>query len=83
MLAATQPIRNILGATRGRRSPAPPAIALVGLLGMLIGEQVVPLAKRAIHGEAVSAVWFKHECAPKITGVAPQTAPRDNSGEPT
>ena len=24
------------------RSPAPPAIALIGLLGMLIGEQIVP-----------------------------------------
>ncbi len=27
------------------RSPAPPAIALVGLLGILLGEQVVPLLK--------------------------------------
>jgi len=65
------------------RSPAPPAIALVGLLGMLIGEQVVPLAKRVIHGEPVSAAWFGHECAPKITGVPPKVAaapetPRDN-----
>ena len=28
------------------RSPAPPVIALVGLLGILIGEQLPPLAKR-------------------------------------
>ena len=28
------------------RSPAPPVIALLGLLGMLIGEQAVPLAHR-------------------------------------
>ena len=28
------------------RSPAPPVIALVGLLGMLAGEQIVPLAGR-------------------------------------
>lgn len=28
----------------GVRSPAPPAIALVGLLGILLGEQIVPLA---------------------------------------
>jgi XapX domain-containing protein len=27
------------------RSPAPPAIALLGLLGMLAGEQIVPIAK--------------------------------------
>lgn len=32
------------------RSPAPPAIALIGLLGMLIGEQIVPLAKRLLDG---------------------------------
>ena len=30
------------------RSPAPPAIALIGLLGMLIGEQMFPLAMRHI-----------------------------------
>lgn len=28
------------------RSPAPPVIALVGLFGILIGEQLPPLAKR-------------------------------------
>ena len=31
------------------RSPAPPAIALVGLLGMLVGEQVVPAVQRLSH----------------------------------
>lgn len=30
----------------GVRSPAPPMIALVGLAGILAGEQIVPLAKR-------------------------------------
>lgn len=29
----------------GVRSPAPPYIALVGLLGMLIGEQAFPIVK--------------------------------------
>ncbi len=32
----------------GVKSPAPPVIALLGLLGMLAGEQAVPLAKRII-----------------------------------
>ena len=27
-------------------SPAPPVIALAGLFGMLVGEQLIPLAKR-------------------------------------
>jgi XapX domain-containing protein len=42
------------------RSPAPPAIALIGLLGMLVGEQLVPVAKRLIDG------------APLIRGVSPE-----------
>ena len=52
------------------RSPAPPAIALIGLLGMLIGEQVVPVAKRLIQGQSVSTAWVSQECVPKITGVS-------------
>lgn len=28
------------------RSPAPPVIALLGLLGMLIGEQAIPMVKQ-------------------------------------
>jgi XapX domain-containing protein len=51
------------------RSPAPPVIALLGLLGMLIGEQMVPIAKRVIAGEPLSITWFKTECTPKITGL--------------
>ncbi|MGO8126763.1 DUF1427 family protein, partial [Rhizobium ruizarguesonis] len=27
------------------RSPAPPVVALIGMLGILVGEQLVPLAK--------------------------------------
>lgn len=54
------------------RSPAPPAIALVGLLGMLIGEQVVPVAKRLAQGAPLSKAWLMSECAPKITGIAPK-----------
>lgn len=50
------------------RSPAPPAIALLGLLGMLIGEQIVPLVKQLVAGQPVTMLWFKTECVPKITG---------------
>ena len=32
----------------GVRSPAPPAIALVGLLGILVGEQVIPLDRKSV-----------------------------------
>ena len=36
------------------RSPAPPVVALVGLLGILLGEQAVPLAKRLAAGQATT-----------------------------
>ena len=58
------------------RSPAPPAIALVGLFGMLVGEQVVPIAKRLIAGEPVTVSWFRAECATRISGLPPAPAPQ-------
>jgi XapX domain-containing protein len=51
------------------RSPAPPAIALIGLLGMLAGEQLVPIAKRMLDGQPITTAWLRHECVAKITGV--------------
>jgi XapX domain-containing protein len=53
------------------RSPAPPVVALIGLLGMLIGEQVVPAAKRLMTGQPISAAWVKSECVPHIFGELP------------
>ncbi len=32
------------------RSPAPPAIALVGLLGMLLGEKLLPVGRQLVSG---------------------------------
>jgi XapX domain-containing protein len=37
------------------RSPAPPVVALVGLLGILIGEQLVPLARQYINPAPAAA----------------------------
>jgi len=54
------------------QSPAPPVIALLGLLGMLIGEQLVPAVKRKLSGEPLTAAWFRSECVPKITGTPPK-----------
>jgi XapX domain-containing protein len=53
------------------RSPAPPVIALVGLLGILAGEQIVPLAKRLFSDLPVSVGWVKQECAPHVLGTLP------------
>ena len=57
------------------RSPAPPAIALIGLLGILIGEQALPIARKMLSREPVTAAWLRSECVARITGVAPAAAP--------
>jgi XapX domain-containing protein len=41
-------LAGLLYSVIGVRSPAPPAVALVGLLGILLGEQMLPAAKRLI-----------------------------------
>ncbi|HWT43872.1 MAG TPA: XapX domain-containing protein [Sphingopyxis sp.] len=51
----------------GVRSPAPPVVALVGLAGILLGEQMVPVAKRfADRTELIRFV--REDCAPQILG---------------
>jgi XapX domain-containing protein len=58
----------------GVRSPAPPLVALLGLLGMLIGGQVVPVAQRLFSGKPMTMAWFNSECTPSITGTPPPEA---------
>jgi XapX domain-containing protein len=54
----------------GVKSPAPPTIALIGLLGILLGEQVVPIAKRVLAGEPVFAS-VATTCAEPVLGRLP------------
>ncbi|MDI1364935.1 MAG: DUF1427 family protein [bacterium] len=66
----------------GVKSPAPPAIALIGLLGILLGEQVVPIVRRVLAGEpVVSSV--ASTCAEPVLGRLPGdrsiTAPRQDA----
>lgn len=39
------------------RSPAPPVLALIGLLGMLLGEHAVPIAQRLAAQDSLSLPW--------------------------
>ena len=55
------------------RSPAPPVIALVGLLGILLGEQIVPLAKRVLAREQVTTAWVKSQCGEHVFGRLPES----------
>ena len=59
------------------RSPAPPVIALVGLLGILVGEQIVPVAKRLIGGEGLSLGWFRSQCGEHMFGALPARPDKD------
>jgi len=53
------------------RSPAPPLVALVGLLGILVGEQAIPIGKQMMTGSAPSAAWRQAKCTPHIFGMLP------------
>ena len=55
----------------GVRSPAPPMVALVGLFGILLGEQVVPVTKRLLAGHRVDVSWVRSDCAPHVFGELP------------
>jgi XapX domain-containing protein len=57
------------------RSPAPPVIALVGLLGILLGEQLPPLVKKlAQRDDAAQVSWLQHQVKPHIFGQLPKCA---------
>lgn len=56
------------------RSPAPPVVALVGLLGILVGEQAVPIVKRVIQREAITVGWMREQCGPHVFGRLPGDA---------
>jgi len=58
------------------RSPAPPVIALVGLLGILLGEQLPPLAKRLFGSDAAQVSWLHHQVKPHMFGELPRCADR-------
>ena len=53
------------------RSPAPPVVALVGLLGILIGEQLIPVARHMLAGSHLAAAWRQSQCTPHIFGLLP------------
>jgi XapX domain-containing protein len=56
------------------RSPAPPVVALVGLFGILLGEQVVPMTKRLISGHPIHLGWVKSESIPHVFGHMPKAS---------
>ncbi len=53
------------------RSPAPPVVALVGLLGILVGEQIIPVTKHLLAGAHLATAWHESQVTPHIFGQLP------------
>jgi XapX domain-containing protein len=72
-------VAGVIYALLDVHSPAPPVVALLGLFGMLVGEQLIPVGRRLLSREPLTLAWFRHECVPKISGTAPcaREGPRD------
>jgi XapX domain-containing protein len=60
------------------RSPAPPVIALIGLFGMLLGEQIPPLVKGYLQQKPAGHSWLHHQVRPHMFGHLPRG--RDTAG---
>lgn len=57
------------------RSPAPPTIALIGLLGILLGEQIPPILSKIVRGHDALA-YVRGTCAEQVLG--PQAARKED-----
>ena len=53
------------------RSPAPPLIALVGLLGILVGEQIIPVIKQVLAGSSFLGACHDPKCTSHLFGMLP------------
>lgn len=60
-------VYNLIGVP----SPAPPIVALVGLLGILAGEQVFPIAKKMLSGVNFRLAWKEEHCYQHLFGSLP------------
>jgi XapX domain-containing protein len=53
------------------RSPAPPVIALIGLLGILLGEQIPPLVRQTLAAGKTTS-WIHDQVRPHMFGQLPR-----------
>jgi XapX domain-containing protein len=53
------------------RSPAPPLVALVGLLGILVGEQIIPVGKQLLVGTGFVTACDKTQAVNHVFGQLP------------
>jgi XapX domain-containing protein len=67
------------------RSPAPPVVALIGLFGILVGEQIPPLVKSLAARQPAAVSWLRHQVGPHMFGSLPGAVklPEQAMTEPT
>ena len=63
---------GVIYAVLGVRSPAPPVVALIGLLGMLVGEQIPPIVRNLWSQDATAVSWLHHQVKPHMFGHLPK-----------
>ncbi|NVE01500.1 MULTISPECIES: DUF1427 family protein [unclassified Massilia] len=61
------------------RSPAPPVVALIGLLGILLGEQLPPLVKQWFKPQDGQLSWFSEQVKPHCFGELPTADKKDDA----
>jgi XapX domain-containing protein len=61
------------------RSPAPPLVALVGLLGILAGEQIIPVGKQMLSGTGFHSAWQQSKCNQHLFGSLPGRNARETT----
>ncbi len=53
------------------RSPAPPLVALIGLMGILLGEQIIPVGKQLLQGHSFQAACSDCQANTHVLGELP------------
>ncbi len=64
------------------RSPAPPLVALVGLLGIVLGEQIIPVGKQLLSGTTFSVACEKTRATDHVLGQLPGSEPLARTDTP-
>lgn len=68
---------GVLYALLDVHSPAPPVVALLGLFGMLVGEQLIPIGRRLVSREPLTTAGFVMN-AYRISGTAPPAPAKES-----
>ena len=71
-------LAGILYGVLNVRSPAPPVVALVGLLGILLGEQLPPLVRQWLEPKEQQVSWLHEQVKPHCFGELPSAGTKED-----